>query len=338
MKRTITACLFLFIAGCLLPGCREMAFPPPGSYSEILLVTEDGKQSTYLNLIMEGIGKELDFYTSQEKEFEVTVIPADKFTTTPMQKNIVLVGVIDQLTSIGQVIGTLIGEDGVRKVTGGEATVLKRENIPAPGLLTLIITARSDAELENVLRERTAEIPDIIEASCRSRIRRFHLDYLNKDLARHLFRTYGFNLEIPKYYVLNSESKQPAGIELLRDEPARSLGVFWVDWKHEPGLKDASALFELRADYVFKRYDGDAMDSTRVSFSRTQLGPYEAVEMEGYWYSTTATAGGCYKTFFVYEEKEKLLWAIDTLIYAPGRSKNPLFRELISIAETFRYD
>jgi hypothetical protein len=255
-----------------------------------------------------------------------------------MTKNILMVGVIDQLTSIVRDIGTLIGEDDVRTVTGGEAAILKREDLPAPGLMTLIVTARSEDELEKVLKERGAEIPDIIEASCRSRMRRFMLDYLDRELGRYFLRTYGFALEIPRFYELQSESAQPPGIELLREEPTRSLGIFWADWKHEPGLEDRRALFNLRANYVYERYRGDAMDSTRVSLSRTRLGPYEAVEMEGYWYSTTATAGGCYKTFFLYEEKEKLLWAIDTLVYAPGRPKNPLFRELISIAETFRYD
>lgn len=321
-----------------LAGCREISIPPPGSYSEILLVTEDGRQSVFLPLIMQNIGRELDYYTGQEKQFEVSVIRAEQLEAFPKMKNIVMVGIVDELTSIGQEIGMLIGEDGVRKVAGGEATILKRENMPAPGQMTLIVTARSRAELEAVLRERGDELPGIIEASARKRLRRYLSTLLDKDLVQYLYRTYGFTIEIPSLYRLQSESKNPPGIELIREPPTRSLGIFWDDWKREPTLADSLALFKMRSDYVFERYNGDVMDSTRVAFSWAQVGPYRAIEMAGYWSNINATVGGAYRTYFIFEESEQLLWAIDNLVFAPGRSKHPHFRELLALTETFRYD
>ncbi|MBI4720991.1 MAG: DUF4837 family protein [Chitinivibrionia bacterium] len=338
MKRLIIVSICLLATMTHLSGCRDLSLPPPGSYSEILLVLEGGKQSPYLGLVMESIGRELDFYASQEKQFEVSVISAETFTSSPMVKNILLVGTIDPSTKIGRDIASLAGEDGLREVAEGGGAVLEREHVPAPGQLTLIVTARTESELLRVLTERGAGIPDAIEASGRRRLRAFMLDYLDADLARYLFRAYGFTLEIPGFYNLHSESQEPPGIELLREDPALSLGVFWTEWDHEPGPADESALFGLRANYVYRRYDGDAMDSTRVAFSGTRLGRHRAYAMEGYWFSTTATAGGCYKTFFIYDEAGTLLWAIDALVFAPGKPKHPLFRELVSIAETFRYD
>ena len=60
--------------------------------------------------------------------------------------------------------------------------------------------------------------------------------------------------------------------------------------------------------------------------------------MEGYWSNTNDVAGGFYKTYFVHDERERLLWAVDLLVYAPGVPKHPLFRELLALAETFRYN
>jgi hypothetical protein len=79
------------------------------------------------------------------------------------------------------------------------------------------------------------------------------------------------------------------------------------------------------------------MDSTRVAFSLDRLGDLPAVRMEGYWSNSKSLAGGYYKTYFVFEEVERLLWVVDLLVYAPGLPKHPHFRELLAIAETFRY-
>lgn len=223
-------------------------------------------------------------------------------------------------------------------VRSGRANILKKENLPAPGQLTLIITAPTEGELERTLEEQGDELEGIIESSCRARLRRFFLSHPNREATDHLFQKYGFAIEIPILYRLFSEASNPPGVELLRESPTRLLGIFWVDWPHEPTLADTNQLFEIRKDYVWERYDRDAMDSTRVWYSMDTLGPYPAVKMEGYWYNTKAPAGGYYTTYFVYEKEEKLIWAIDLLVYAPGFPKHALFRELLSLAETFRYD
>lgn len=336
-KLTFFICL-LALATFPIDGCREMAIPPLGSYSEVLLVTEDGTQSVFLPLILKHVDRKLDFYTSQEKQFEISTIRAEQLEDFPKMKTILLVGVLDQLTSIGQKIAVLIGEDGTRKVMNGTATILKRENMPAPGQMTLIVTADSEAHLEEVIEGRGDEIPELIEKSSRKRLRRYLLTREDKKLSQYLFRKYGFAIGIPTFYNLQDEASNPPGVELMREAPTRSLGIFWVDWKREPTLEDADALFNIRSKYVYARYDGDAMDSTRVTYSKAILGPYDSIEMQGYWYNTRATAGGCYKTFFIYEKSENLLWAVDLLVYAPGRDKYPLFRELLALAETFRYD
>ena len=73
-------------------------------------------------------------------------------------------------------------------------------------------------------------------------------------------------------------------------------------------------------------------------FKNKKLGKYQAIEMSGYWSSSSSIAGGFYRTFFVFEERERLMWAIDLLVFAPGMSKHVYFRELQALAETFNFD
>lgn len=329
---------YVLAAALCLSGCREMALPPAGSYSEVLLVTEEGREDPLTAQVAPLIAREHDYVLDKEKAFTVSTVKAEALEDFPVVKNVVLCGVAESSTDIGQRIVDLIGQDGVRRVRTGGANILKKENMPAPGQLTLIITAKNEQELSEVLTDRGAEIPDILEASCRERLRRHLLANSNQKLSEDLYRKYGFALEIPSLYTLLSDESNPPGIELMRDPPTRILGVFWEDWKKNITTADVEALFELRSEYVWKRYDTDKMDRERVHFEATRLGPYDSVKMAGYWYNDKAVVGGYFETYFVYDEKEKLLWAIDLLVYAPGRPKHPLFRELQALAETFRYD
>jgi hypothetical protein len=321
-----------------VPGCKEMAVPPAGSYSEILLITDEGKQSPCVPLIYPWLAIEQDYVLDKEESFRIVAARPTALDQIPSVKNIVICGVADPLTDIGKRIVTLIGDGGLRKVRNGEANILKRENIPAAGQLTIIVTAANQGQLETILEERGEELGEILEQSCRQRLRKFLLSYPNTEIVDNLYKKFGFVLEVPTLYQLYKDEGRPPGVELVRENPTRLIGVFWTDWDSAPTINDKDALYDLRKNYIWERYDKDAMDSTRVWFSEEPLGDYPAVKMEGYWYNTKATAGGYYQTYFVYHEEEKLLWAVDLLAYAPGRAKHPLFREMLALAETFRYE
>lgn len=319
-------------------GCKELAVPPAGSYSEVLLVTEEGSASPLTQRLTPLIEGEHDYIVDTESAFDVTPLRAANLEDFPAFKNIVICGVAESSTDVGQRIIGLIGNSGLQSVRTGRASILKKENLPAPGQLTLVVTARNDNELERVIEERGGELAGVLEKSCRERLRRHLLSRRNQKLSDDLLRRFGIVIEVPSIYRLLSDDGDPPGIELIREPPTRILGVFWNDWKSAPTVYDADALFELRSDYVWKRYDTDKMERERVQFAQTKLGPNDAVKMSGYWFNDKETVGGYFETYFVYDEEEQLLWAVDLVIYAPGRPKHPLVRELLSIAETFRYE
>ncbi len=339
MSRPITIIVWLFATiSVLSAGCLELDIPPAGSYSKVLLVTEEGVNDPFARQLEPHLTKLIDFYVGEESPFEVENIRAEALVEIPAVKNVVFCGVANPVTDIGRNIMSQLGDGAVDKVRSGEANIFRRENLPGPGQLTVIVTAASASELAELIDVRGDEVTATIEESCRNRLRHYLLKHENKEITKRLRETYGFTIQVPVLYQLLSEKSDPPGIELLREGPARLLGVFWLDWNHEPTLADSTALFKARAHYVWERYDADVMDSTRVAFSRDRLDKYPALKMEGYWSNSRALAGGFYKTFFVYEERDRLLWAIDILVFAPGLPKQPHFRELQALAETFRYE
>jgi hypothetical protein len=327
-------CLVLSIL--LIAGCREIDIPPAGSYSEIVLVTEEGAGDPVVQHIQPYLSRKIDYIVEKDRQFEVTQVKASELAVVPSAKNVVICGVADPLTDVGRHIVSLLGESAHQKVLANQANIFKKENLPSAGQLTVIVTGSSMEDLARVLEERGDEIGETIESSCRHRLRQYLLQYEDKDLTRYLYQTYGFTIHVPTLYRLLSEGPSPQGIELLREGPARLLGVFWLDWKDAPTLKDSGALFEARSRYVWQRYNGDVMDSTRVKTSLARLGDYPAIKMEGYWDNSNAVAGGYFQTYFIHSDSDDLLWAIDMLAYAPGLPKHSLFRELLALGETFR--
>jgi hypothetical protein len=329
---------------CSVAGCGEMSMPPAGSYSEVLLVTEEGERSEWTALLTPLIAREHDYYVDKEEAFRVTPIKASEMDEFPAYKNIVICGVFDSSTDVGQAIIRLIGDRGVERVWNEGAQILKREDKPAFNQLTLIVTATGGDALRQTIAERGGEVADVLEASCRERLRRHLLKRQNENVAADLRKRYGFHVKVPSLYRLLSDESggtgaaAPAGVELIREPPTRILGVYWVDRQKAPTLDDQDELFKIRADYVWKRYDEDQMDRDRAEFAAARLGPHNAIRMSGYWFNDTSVMGGYYETYFVYDDRAELLWAIDLLVLAPGRPKHPLVRELRALAETIQFD
>jgi hypothetical protein len=333
--RTMSCAALLATLALALPGCRDMAMPPAGSYSEVLLVTDDGPDDRWSAMLSPIIGREYDYVIGRETHFKVFPMRAADLGDFPVYKNVVICGPLDASTEVGRRIMGLIDDAGAASVSRGEANILKKDDMPAPGQVTIVVTAPDEEALARFIDERGDEVVAVIEGSCRERVRGYLLQRANPELSEELHRKYGFSLQFPYLYVLHGDESSPPGVELIRQPPAR---VLWVDCKEAPTIYDHDELFDIRADYVWKRYDRDKMDRDRVRYAVARLGPYDAIEMSGYWYNDEDTAGGYFETYFIYDDTSDLLWAVDLVVFAPGRPKHPLVRELASLAETFRHD
>jgi len=318
-------------------GCGPIGVQPLGSYSELLLVTELGAQDEWAQILTPLIAREVDYVTDREPAFRITAVAAEKMRDFPAYKNVVMCGVLEPTTSIGQQIAGLLEEADARRVRDESAVIVELEDRPSRNQFTMILTAANAAALRELIAKRAGEIDGILERSCRARIRRGLLEQKNGPLMAELHGRYGFTIEIPTLYRVLSEGTEPPGVELVREPPTRILGVFWTERNAAPTVDDAEELFRIRADYAWKRYDNDEMDRERASFERARIGSYDAVKMAGYWYNERDVVGGCFATYYIYDPSAKLLWGLDLLVFAPGRPKHAMFRELLALAETFRY-
>jgi len=329
----ITSCLL-----CCAIGCGPAPLPPAGSYSEVTILADGGPAGEWATALAAVLSPRENYFVATEPLFHVSAISAENARDPLPAKTVVLCGVIDAATTVGErITGTLDGETAAR-VRRGEVSIIRLDDHALQGQLTVIVTAPTDARLREVLRTDGNALVSVIEESCRERLRANLLRDARPDLSDAWERRYGFRLEVPSLYEPYREATGGRGVELHRESPPRVLGVFWTDWVQPPSLEGADDLFAARAALVAARYDGDQMDRERTRFETARLADYPAIRMSGYWYNERySTAGGFFETYFVWDAGRKQLWIVDLLVYAPGREKTPLVRELRAIAETFRY-
>jgi hypothetical protein len=323
----------------LLTSCdKRSTFPPVGSYSDVMIVTESGQLDKVTEPLIRQIQHPVDYYTKEELQFKAKLVSAYDLEKQSPTKNMILYGIVRQ-GEIGRLIEGFIGTVSVRQVLEGKMNIFKKLDYPYAGQLTIIISAASNDRLIKVVSENGELIREIIEEASRERLRNNLMIKEKTELTEELRAKYRFTLRVPYLYELNRERKEVPGIEVVRTGPHRGITVSWRSWK-EGGvsLADSSALYDIRADLAWKMYDKDVMRRDIVFFDSDYLGEYEAVRMDGYWENSEGLYGGPYSCFFVYDGIRSRLWIIDTLVYGPGFDKHPLLRELRAVAETFKMD
>ncbi|MCK4236017.1 MAG: DUF4837 family protein [Candidatus Krumholzibacteria bacterium] len=335
MRRTVLTTIFF--AFVFFSCGRQSSFPPAGSYSDIVLVTETGKIEGATGAIIRELQHPLDYYTKMELQFRVKVIPVERIEKEPPSKNVVLFGVVRQ-GDIGGIIESFIGVAGVRSVLEGKSNVFRKLDYPVKGQLTVIVTASSRNLLEKVVKEDGELIRDIIEDANRERLRDYLLQRGEKvEISKELHAKHGFTIRVPYLYELNQERDDVPGIELVRIKPHRGLSISWRSWeKRGISVADSTDLYDTRSRIAWEMYDKDVMRRDLVYFHNDRLGPYDAVRMEGYWENSEELYGGSFICFFVYDRVRSRMWIVDCVVYAPGFGKHTLLRELVAVAETFR--
>jgi hypothetical protein len=324
------------VALLALGSCdKQSTFPPVGSYSDIMIVTESGKLDKLTESIVREIQHPVDYYTKEELQFRAKLVPAYDLENNPPTKNMILFGVVRQ-GEIGALIEGFIGTNSVRKVLEGNINIFRKLDYPYAGQLTVIVTAASSERLREVAVSNGAVIRDIIEEANRQRLRDYLLDREQVEVTEELQARYKFTIRVPFLYELNQRREEVPAIELVRVKPHRGLTVSWRRWDEGVvSLADSSSLYDIRAELAWDMYDKDVMRRDIVSFHEDRLGDYSAVRMDGYWENSVGLYGGPYSCFFVYDNVKSRLWIIDTLVYGPGFDKHPLLRELRAVAETF---
>jgi len=334
--RRVSVFIAVIASASILSCVGSSVFVAPGSYSNVVIVTETGQRGGLSDVIISVIQHPLDYYSKMEYQFSWRLVAASDYGKEPPSKNVVIFGVARE-GQTGRIIEQIIGTENVRKVIEGRQHIIGRLDYPVKGQMTVVVTAATAEQLRIVARENGGKIRDLIEKANRERVLENLLLSEDTKTEADLKAEYGFSIRIPGEYKLNRDWGHLPGVEILRDYPHRGITISWLSWKQRSlSTADSTALYDFRAKIMWDIHDKEVMRPEFVSWTMSTLGPYDAVRMDGYWESSEDMYGGPFICFFIYDRIRSRIWLVDCLVYAPGFDKNPLLREAWAVAETFR--
>jgi hypothetical protein len=170
--------------------------------------------------------------------------------------------------------------------------------------------------------------------------------YEQKDLEKKLLEKYGWTVRVQHDYSIYKEFPQENFVMLRRAWPERWLFVCWqrlddpsritldwaVAWRNSIGARFYENDRVVKPETAARGFKTPPDLSAReVEFTGRR-----ALEVQGLWENEVKVAGGPFKAWAFYDEYTQQAFLIDIAVFAPGREKVPLMRQLEIMARTFR--
>ena len=221
------------------------------------------------------------------------------------------------------------------------------KNLFAKGQKVMYLFAKDDKTLIKHLQKNRDGIRDIFQKEERKRLSRKILGKkIDKPTRTHLKKEHDFKFSFPKGYLLAKEDKKEnEGFVFVRNitpQVDRNLFVAYQPYTNVKQLEDEYVIAwrdTLCKEYIF---DSDKPESYLVT--ETQLPPTirkinfkdkYALEIRGVWRTSIKSMGGSFLSYVLVDEEKGRLYYIEGFLYAPGKDKRELLRELEAILWAF---
>jgi hypothetical protein len=316
---------------------RAPRLPAAGSYSDVIVFAGAGAPETAAATLRGGLEAPVLYVGEPEPQFRLTVLPESRLGRERFHKNLVLVACLDGDGAAARLVRRLLRDADETQVRRAGAGRFAFVDPFARHQLVVVLTATTEDELAALLRQAAAGLAGELEASA---VRRYRDELLEDPAAAaraaRLRGTYGFEIRAPASYALSdSLSAWPQSILLARPGPTRLLTVFWLDGVGAEQARSADFVLGLQRDALW-RLHGDTLLEDDLRLGPEPFGPHAGLAVHGTWQNRDDVAGGPLETHFVHDTVRLRLYGVQLQVFAPGRSKHPLVRELRALAGTFR--
>lgn len=321
--------ILLLILSCTL-ACQEQMIAAFGSNSGITIVTT-ARSETAARILAESLGREI-VTVQYERAYDVTLVTTGDIKNQDSRKNIIVIDFLEPPSKVSDAILDLSAgrRDDLRS---GRANIFHRQDRWAKGQVVVGITARTEAELNEFVTERSEDVFRYVEAVVQARLNRSLFEAGEQPLVtERLAETYGWSLRLPPRYEVDEKFAAERVIKILNDKPARMVTVYWEDG--EWGDRSATCL-ERKKMLAWEFWDEDEIVEEALEVKEATFLGSPAVHLTGTWENKKYVIGGTFTSYCFTCPECGRNYLIDASVFAPGLDKLPLMRELEAILVTF---
>ncbi|MFZ5518614.1 MAG: DUF4837 family protein [Candidatus Zhuqueibacterota bacterium] len=279
-------------------------------------------------------------YTPQ-KELVFTLLKGD-VSNYKRFKNLIFLSTLESAGEISRSVNANLSASARAEINAGNIMFVQKGNWAQDQIVMFLIGKDINTLLARI-DEQQSEIFNQFDNHWNA----FHEQILYKhqdqvDVENHLIATYGWSIRVPADYKLDAQSAGDRFVMFHRPLPPRWFAVYWVE-EADSTLINRDWCIQQRNRIGEKFYDReivevrwDDVQSEQVIFLNRR-----ALKLKGLWKTpdnSTDPAGGPFRLYCFYDEKQKRIYFIDFHLFSPGlqRLKLHYLRQMEIIANTFR--
>jgi len=333
----LSSALVATLAILVIPGCSRKP-TALGSDSEIHVLADStlwNQAEGQLRAIFEKVE-----YTPQ-KELVFTILKGDP-SNYKRFKNLIVLSTLESADEISRSVNSNLAANALAQVNAGNIIFVQKENWARDQMIMFLIGKNINTLLARI-DDQQAEIFHQFDKHWNS----IHENILYEqqeqvDVEKHLAATYGWSIRVPLDYKLETQSAGDRFVMFHRPLPPRWFAVYWVD-EADSTLITRDWCIRQRNRIGEKFYDREVVEERwdDVQSEEVMFLNRRALKLKGLWKTpddATDSAGGPFRLYCFYNEKQKRIYFIDFHLFSPGlqRLKLHYLRQMEIIANTFR--
>lgn len=323
---TITA--LILISGCTKPR-------PYGGDYEIRVLADSVIWNETEGIIRQTFER-VEPTPQPEKLF--TVIKQEP-KTYKRYKNLLFLSTLEANDELSQIVNSSLSEAALAKVKEGEI-MFTQEAVWAQHQKIAFLIAPDIPTLKNEIENRKEDIFFQFDNYWRE----FHKNILFSmneqiDVEKHLLRNYGWMINIPIDYKLETQSAKDRFVMFHRKVPLRWVSVFWEE-ATDPSVISKEYCIKKRNQWADSFYENEIVDEKfePVVAEEVYFLNRRALKLRGLWGNTEKSAGGPFRMYCFFDEAQERIYFIDMHLFAPDLKKKKMhyLRQMDILANTFK--
>lgn len=342
IKKFCLSCLFFLLLACGKSGDSnnqlskvDVRKPMSWGHKQDIYVFADDNVWKYAEYHVRKSLERTVFTTMNEPYFTVKRAPLNQMESFYKFNNLLFLANLDSQEPVAEYVKKIIGESVEKQIKENSIGVFPQDNVWANDQFVLFLLADTERNLLELNLEMLNTTFDLFKERLYERIT--NQVYKNKIYDYSYFKTFEWQLDLPKTYVLYKNALQDHYVSFLarlRNKADRYVTVYWEPMETNQVTDDW--LKEKRAILAWKCYDEDEFFDKDIRFRRYELGSFKGWKMAGRWQNKKYAVGGAFQSYAFYDEESKTAFLIDNSVYWPEGYKLASLIELEVISKTFK--
>lgn len=315
-----------------LAGCGDARVPAArGPHSEVLVLAPPAFGAAIASSLASALRAPVRYQGRTEPRFQVRTQLQSPERGDLVERHLVLVTLLDATPLAERVRRTFPAHD-LERVRDGGAGLFVYTDVWAREQVVVLVAALRPAALDSLVHALGSTFAIGYEAAVVGRwSQALRAGAPEGSLTPGEAETPPVRLALPEGYRRTAVANGwGAARSWARDTPTRIVTLFWLDGVDPEQASSSEFLLGLQRDALW-RMNRDTLVEAQCRFER------EAPDatLSGVWQNAEHVAGGPFVTRFVYDVVARRVYAIQGLLFAPGRPKHAFVRELRAVLASF---